>query len=167
MSSRISFTSWGEGASLALVGHPSSDSVTIKVTYWVDVSLHRPASQVFSACTVPPDSKETDLGSSDQEASPSAGKNTRIVSVSCYAWKCVPTAMFSGVDTSKVPGCHVLRHEFSVRVTKLHVLVFVFRDFNVHHKEWLISSGGTDRPAKQCYNFSISNDLTQMVDFRT
>ena len=122
---------------------------------------------MFSACTVPPDSKETELGSSDQEASPSAGKNTRIVSVSCYAWKCVPTAMFSGVDTSKVPGCHVLRHESSVRVTKLYVLVFVFRDFNVHHKEWLISSGGTDRPAKHCYNFSISNDLTQMVDFRT
>ena len=30
---------------------------------------------MFSGCTVPPDSKETELGSSDQEASPSAGKN--------------------------------------------------------------------------------------------
>ena len=29
-------------------------------------------------CTVPPDSKETELGSSDQEASPSAGKNTGV-----------------------------------------------------------------------------------------
>ena len=45
--------------------------------------------------------------------------------------------------------------------------VFVFRDFNVHHKDWLTYSGGTDRPGKLCYNFSISNDLTQMVNFPT
>ena len=44
MFSRISLTSWGEGASLALVGHPSSDRITIKIPYEVDVSLHRPAS---------------------------------------------------------------------------------------------------------------------------
>ena len=31
---------------------------------------------MFSGCTVPPDSKETELRSSNQEASPSAGKNT-------------------------------------------------------------------------------------------
>ena len=45
--------------------------------------------------------------------------------------------------------------------------VFVFGDFNVHHKDWLIYSGGTDRPGELCYNFSISNDLTQMVNFPT
>ena len=45
--------------------------------------------------------------------------------------------------------------------------VFVFRDFNVHHKDWLTNSGGTDRPGELCYNFSISNDLTQMVNFPT
>ena len=39
-----SLTSWGEGASLALVGHPSSDGVTMKVPYVVDVLLHRSAS---------------------------------------------------------------------------------------------------------------------------
>ena len=39
--SRASLTSQGEGASLALVGHPSSDGVTIKMPYGVDV-LHRP-----------------------------------------------------------------------------------------------------------------------------
>ena len=33
---------------------------------------------MFSGCTVLPDSKETELGSSDQEASPSAGKNTAL-----------------------------------------------------------------------------------------
>ena len=41
VSSGASLTSWGEGASLALVGHPSNDGVTIKRTYGVDV-LHQP-----------------------------------------------------------------------------------------------------------------------------
>ena len=33
--------------------------------------------------------------------------------------------------------------------------VFVFGDFNVHHKDWLTYSGGTDQPGELCYNFSI------------
>ena len=45
--------------------------------------------------------------------------------------------------------------------------VFVFGDFNVHHKDWLTYSGGTDRPCELCYNFSISNDLALIVDFPT
>ena len=45
--------------------------------------------------------------------------------------------------------------------------VFAFGDFNVYHKDWLTYSGGTDRPGELCYNFSISNDLTQMVNFPT
>ena len=45
--------------------------------------------------------------------------------------------------------------------------VFVFGDFNIHHKDWLTYSGGTNRPGELCYNFSISNDLTQMVNFPT
>ena len=45
--------------------------------------------------------------------------------------------------------------------------VFVFGDFNVHHKDWLAYSGGTDRSGEPSYNFSISHDLTQMVNFRT
>ena len=45
--------------------------------------------------------------------------------------------------------------------------VFVFGDFNVHHKDWLTYSGGTDRPGELCYNFSISNDLTQIVNLPT
>ena len=64
---------------------------------------------MFSRCTVLPDSKENEFGSSDQEASPSAGKNTGIVLVPCRAWKCVPTAISGGVDISEVPGCHLLR----------------------------------------------------------
>ena len=47
------------------------------------------------------------------------------------------------------------------------VNVFVFGDFNVHHKDWLTYSGGTDRPSELCYNVSISNDLTQIVNFPT
>ena len=43
--------------------------------------------------------------------------------------------------------------------------VFVFGDFTVHHKDWLVYSGGTDRPGELCYNFTISNGLTQMVNF--
>ena len=55
---------------------------------------------------MPPNIKETELGSSDQEIFPSAGKNTRIVLVSCRAWKCVPTGISDGVGISEVPGCH-------------------------------------------------------------
>ena len=36
---------------------------------------------MFSGCTVLPDSKETELGSSNQEASPLADKNTGVVLV--------------------------------------------------------------------------------------
>ena len=43
--------------------------------------------------------------------------------------------------------------------------VFVFGDFTVRHKDWLTYFGGTDRLGKLCYNFSISNDLTLMVNF--
>ena len=43
--------------------------------------------------------------------------------------------------------------------------VFVFGDFNIHHKDWIAYSGGTDWPGELCYNFSIANDLTQMVNF--
>ena len=75
--------------------------VTLKIQEWV-----------FSGCTVPPNSKDTELKSSDQETSPSASKNTGIVLMSCYIWKCVPTDFSSGADFD---GCH----EFTVRVTKL------------------------------------------------
>ena len=45
--------------------------------------------------------------------------------------------------------------------------VFVFGDFSIHHKDWTTYCGGTDRPGELCYNFSISNDLTQIVNFST
>ena len=47
------------------------------------------------------------------------------------------------------------------------VNVFVFGDFNIHCKDWLTYSGGTERPGELCHNFSqfISNDLTQLLTF--
>ena len=43
VSSGVSLTLWGEGASIALVGHRSSDRITIEIPYRVDVLLHWPA----------------------------------------------------------------------------------------------------------------------------
>ena len=48
----------------------------------------------FSGSTVPPDIKETELGSSDQEASPSAGKNTGVVLVPCSRMEVRPYSYF-------------------------------------------------------------------------
>ena len=45
--------------------------------------------------------------------------------------------------------------------------VFFFGDIKVHRKDALTYSGGTGRPGELCYNFSISNDLTQMINFPT
>ena len=71
---------------------------------------------MFSGSTVPRDSRETKLGSSDQEANPPAGKNTVIVLVPYCAKKCVPTAIsMCCVEISEVPGCHLLRQMNSQR----------------------------------------------------
>ena len=45
--------------------------------------------------------------------------------------------------------------------------MFVFGDCNVHLKDWVTYSCGTDSPGDLCYKFSISNDLTQIVNFPT
>ena len=140
---------------------------------------------MFSGCTLLPDSKETELESSYQEASPSAGKNTGVVLVPCRTWNCVPTATSGGADISEVSGCFVTTDEFLVRVTKVkdlclinsrpsfliltsltlwngHTIKKVHKKIisNVHHKNRLTFSVGTDRPGKV-----ISNNLTQMVHF--
>ena len=52
VSSGVSLTSWGKGPSLALVGHPSSDGITIKIPYGVDVLLRQPASHPIFSCWV-------------------------------------------------------------------------------------------------------------------
>ena len=45
--------------------------------------------------------------------------------------------------------------------------MFVFGDFNIHHKDCLTYSGRADRSGELCHNFSISNELTQVVNFLT
>ena len=56
--------------------------------------------------SVPPDSRQTEPGSSNQETFLSAGKYTRVVLVPCCIWKCGPTAISGGMDISKVSGIH-------------------------------------------------------------
>ena len=45
--------------------------------------------------------------------------------------------------------------------------VLVVVALNVHHKNWLTYSGGTDRPGELCYSLDIATDLTQMLNFPT
>ena len=68
---------------------------------------------MFFGCNVLPDSKETEVGSSDQELSPSAGKKNGVVLVTYGAWKYVPTTISGGVDISEVHGCHFLQQMIS------------------------------------------------------
>ena len=63
---------------------------------------------MFSSCTLLPNSKKIELGSSDQKASLLADKNTRVVLVLCLIWKCILAAISGGVDISKVPEHHLL-----------------------------------------------------------
>ena len=58
----------------------------------------------FLAALFLPDSKDSKLGSSDQEVSPSTGKNTGVVLVLCHTWKCVTTAISGGVNISVFQG---------------------------------------------------------------
>ena len=66
-----------------------------------------------------------------------------------------------------MPLCTVF-HSISSNIDEVLTInpsaVFVFGDFNVHHKDWLTYSGGTDQPGEHSYN---SNNHTQMVNFPT
>ena len=69
---------------------------------------------MVSIITVLPDRKETEVGRSDQEASPSAGKNTGVVLVPCSRMEARPYSSGS-VFISEVPGCHLLLQMSSQR----------------------------------------------------
>ena len=45
--------------------------------------------------------------------------------------------------------------------------VFVFGDFNVHHKDWVTYSGGTDRPGELCYPMTLFRWLTFLLGLLT
>ena len=61
---------------------------------------------MFSGFTVPPNTKENQVGSSGQEDSPSASENTKVLLVPCRTSKCALTANSCGVDIFETPGCH-------------------------------------------------------------
>ena len=94
---------------------------------------------MFSGCAVPPDSKNTELGSNDQEASPSAGKNTGVVLVPFSCMEMHPFSYFQWCGYfcgSKVS--FVTTDEFSVRVRKglvsheLTAYLFIFNLFKLN-----------------------------------
>ena len=60
-----------------------------------------------------------------------------------------------------LPLCIVFGVIFSNRVLSINpsANVFVFGYFNIHHKDWIAYSVGTDRPGELCYNFPISNKI--------
>lgn len=45
--------------------------------------------------------------------------------------------------------------------------VLLFGELNRHYKDWLTYSCGTDRPAKLLYNFTIPNNLPQIINSPT
>ena len=63
----------------------------------------------MSPCNVPSDSEETKFGSSNQEVSPSVGKNNGVVLVPYCQWECGTTAISSTVNIFYVPECHLLQ----------------------------------------------------------
>ena len=117
---------------------------------------------MFTGWTVLPDSMETELGSSDQEASLSTGKNSGIILVPCYAWKCVSTAISGGADISEWGPCvsFVVTDEFSVRVTKItsksgvSELAAYLSVFNVFLTQWIMTTFSA---------FKIGFDSRQML----
>ena len=79
---------------------------------------------------------------------------------------------FFFLDRSPLSSLCMVFHSISSNIDEILSInpsanVFVFGDFNVHHKDWLTYFGGTDRRDELCYNFSVSNDITQMVNFPT
>ena len=106
---------------------------------------------MFSGWTVRAYSKETQLGSSDQEAFPSAGKNTGVVLVP-YCYLCFRLALPDSVS-----------YFFFLYRSPSLPLCMVFDSISCNVDEVLIHCGGTDRPGDR----SISNDLIQMLNFST
>ena len=62
------------------------DACTFLVFSYLTCHLEDTGIGVYCGCTVPPDSKKTKLGSSDQETSPSAVENTGVYLVSPYIY---------------------------------------------------------------------------------
>ena len=64
---------------------------------------------MFSGCAVQLDSKETKLGYTDREASPSAVKNRGTFLMLCPAFGCVPIVTSGCADIPEGSACHLLQ----------------------------------------------------------
>ena len=107
----------GNTSGLGVSNLPKDHRMTLK--YWVGVQWGQPNFMGFSGCTVPPDSKETELGSSDQESSPSAGKNTVVVFSAMSCMEVCPYSYFCWCGYFQGPWMlFVTTDELSLRVTK-------------------------------------------------
>ena len=62
---------------------------------------------------------------------------------------------FSSIDDLRLSARFLILFYLTDEVLSINPIanVFVFRDFSVHHKDWLTYSGGTDRTGEVCYNF--------------
>ena len=82
------------------------------ISYWLSqtqpVALRIHELVLFGSILLP-DSKETELGSSNQKASTSS-KNSRLVIVACRTRKFFSTAISGDVDISEVSGCYLWRY---------------------------------------------------------
>lgn len=61
---------------------------------------------------------------------------------------------------------------FSLNILKILLInpdasLFIFRDSKIYDEDWLTYSVGIDAPGELCYIFSISNNLTQIVELPT
>ena len=98
-------------------------------------------------------------------------ENSRFLPMFSASFPSLCLTSFSSID---LLCCYVwfliLFHLTQMRFSQLtHLLMCLSLEtiINIYHKDWLTYSGGTDRPGELCYNFLISSDLTQMVNFPT
>ena len=77
---------------------------------------------MFSDCTVPPDTRKTNLGNCDQMTSQSASKSIGVVLVLFCAWKCISRAIASDLDILEASKCHLLR-QMSSWMTQLILVI--------------------------------------------
>ena len=108
-----------------------------------------------SGCTVPPDCKETERGSSNQHPSPSAGKNIGVILVPCM--EVCPYSYFQWCRYFQGPWVSfVTTDEFSVRVTK------ILQGFVSHELTAYLSVSDLDFPLNELWSY-YQKDVNQIT----
>ena len=95
---------------------------------------------LFSGCTLQSDSKKTKLGRSDQEASPSETKNTRVVLVLCWRMEVHPYSYFWWCGYFWGPWVSFVTWVPEIRVSWTHSLPFVLNLFKLMNYGHIIKS---------------------------